>query len=553
MFAPKAGPSVVVLTKRRVKPGLELGGELRDRLLRQPASFGKKKEYALQEELGRGAFGRVMLARWRPVDGPKRDVALKIIQKKDGEVPLEVLDEINVLKELDHPNIVHLYDVFESRDKYYLAFELAVGGCMFDRILERGKFTERDGVDCIRQILSATAYLHARRIVHRDLKSQNVLYKTAAPDSPLVLADFGIAKPADRPDEAGFTYAGTWGYIAPEMLQGRGYGDKVDCWSVGVIAYRTLSGYEPFRAAALDEHIAEMTVTRVSFHEAYWKKISMTARDFIRRLLEPDPAKRMSADEALRHPWLAEGPSPGRDTDLSSHIRENFDVRRTWSGALSVVKAANAFRRSSLTPSSSSSTSPYPDRALTPFSATEDEDDESDGDTYHTADSDIGSAPVTPMARRRPSASSSRPRLSRDSPAPAPWPAPALGTAPVVVAEPEAMHGVTARDFAAPSVAADNGTQVGSSSASASASASAPTSARAGSASAGAGAGAGAVSAAADKMRALTLGSLGSRSGASAASAGSASGAEGDGGSEGERSGGAPMRKAKSWVPKKLW
>ncbi|WWD16858.1 hypothetical protein CI109_101290 [Kwoniella shandongensis] len=375
----------------------EFRNDFRDHMLPQPPSFKKKKEYVLEEVLGRGGFGKVVKATWAPSHGTKKEVALKIISKKlvkDNEGI--VMDELNVLKGLDHPNIVHVWDNFESRDKFYLTFELAVGGELFDRISERGKFTEKDAVDCIRQVISATAYLHAHHIVHRDLKPENILYKTRAPDSQLVIADFGIAKHLENPDEELLEAAGSFGYAAPEVLANKPHGTKVDCWSIGVIAYTLLCGYSPFRSDDKMGLLKEMTRGRIMFHERYWSKVSKTAKDFIKEMLVADPKKRLTAAEALQHPWLTSGQAT--DADLSGAIRENFDAKRKWTSALRVIQASNRIRNASSSSSSSTNHTPTSNppsaslnipTVITPLSMTDD-GPLSDMETrdYHTADED---------------------------------------------------------------------------------------------------------------------------------------------------------------------
>ncbi|ORX36251.1 kinase-like domain-containing protein [Kockovaella imperatae] len=330
-----------------------LRSDMRNHLLPQPPSFKKKKEYSLEQVLGRGGFGKVVQANWSPPGGEKKQVALKVISKRLlREGSTNVMDEINVLKDLDHPNIVHVWDHFESRDKYYIAFELAVGGELFDRIQEKGKFTEKNAVDCIKQVLSATAYLHAHNIVHRDLKPENILYKTRSEHSPIVIADFGIAKHLETPDEMIDDLAGSLGYAAPEVLKGTGHGFKVDSWSIGVIAYTLLCGYSPWRAEDRSELVEETTRGKITFHERFWKKVSASAKDFIRQLLKVDPKERCSPSEALQHPWITS--TEATEHDLVPAIRENFNARAKWGKALKVINASNRMR--ALTPSSTAST-----------------------------------------------------------------------------------------------------------------------------------------------------------------------------------------------------
>lgn len=267
----------------------------------QPESYDRKSRYRMGRTLGAGTYGIV-----KEADCPDGKVAVKIILKKNvkGNDQM-VYDELDMLQRLRHPHIVRFVDWFESRDKYYIITQLATGGELFDRICEKGKFTEKDASKTIKQVLEAVDYLHQNNVVHRDLKPENLLYLSRDPDSQIVLADFGIAKHLDTPDGVLKTMAGSFGYAAPEVMLKRGHSKPVDMWSLGVITYTLLCGYSPFRSESLADLIDETKHGRVVFHERYWKEVSQEAKDFIMTMLKPDPHDRTSSSAALKDPWIA--------------------------------------------------------------------------------------------------------------------------------------------------------------------------------------------------------------------------------------------------------
>lgn len=302
----------------------------------QPDSYMKKKNYRMGRTLGHGSFGIVRLAE-RKV--PPEEVAIKVILKSavKGNEQL-VYRELEANKRLTHKGIVPYIDWFESKDKFYLVFGLCRGGELFERLIQRGKFTERNAQALIFQVLEAVDYLHERGIVHRDIKPENLLFENEADDSPLKLTDFGISSFAQEEDDVLTTVCGSRGYVAPEILLRKGYGKPVDLWAIGIITYLLLCGSNPFRSIEDTRELLEaMTKERYHFNPRYWNSVSSEAKDFIKALLKANPEKRLTAKEALQHPWFT-GKS-ATDHDLLEQVREGFDARAVYIRAFEKLRA----------------------------------------------------------------------------------------------------------------------------------------------------------------------------------------------------------------------
>jgi len=263
------------------------------------------KYYEFKTELGRGAFSIVYMATQR---ASGQHFAVKVINKKDlgKDYEKNLKMEVDILKKVNHPNIIALKELFDTPDKLYLVMELVTGGELFDKIVEKGSYTESEASQLVRKIVSAVDYLHNLNIVHRDLKPENLLLKRADNDLEIAIADFGLSKIVGQ-QMMMQTACGTPSYVAPEVLNASGYGKEVDMWSIGVITYILLCGFPPFYGDTVPEIFEQIMEANFDYPEEYWHTVSKEAKDFINRLLVVDSDKRLSAGDALRHPWLSGG------------------------------------------------------------------------------------------------------------------------------------------------------------------------------------------------------------------------------------------------------
>jgi len=301
------------------KQGMLLGGDSSRKL---------EDEYEVGSELGRGGFAVVYAGKSKKTD---EAVAIKVIEKTcvDTSELQSLVREIDIMKKVDHPNVLKLIDIFESDTRVTLVTELVTGGELFYKIVERGSYSEADAAGIVRQLVTGVEYLHSKGIAHRDLKPENLLCSDGeGKDMVIKIADFGLSKMFSA-GEVLKTSCGTPDYAAPEVLQTDGtYSNAVDMWSVGVITYVLLCGYPPFYAKEQRELFTQILNAEYEFPEEDWSQISEDAKDFIRHLLVVDPNERMTASQALKDKWLAGEVSGDAKVAIKDHLNEYNERRR---------------------------------------------------------------------------------------------------------------------------------------------------------------------------------------------------------------------------------
>jgi len=257
--------------------------------------------YKIGKTLGEGAYGKVYQVQHRTTSMIR---AMKAIKKKSvlKEEQEKLFSEVSILKDLDHPNIVKLYELFQDENYYYLVTEFCTGGELFDRIQAMHSFTEKIAAEYMKQILSAVVYCHSKNIVHRDLKPENLLLDSKGPDAHLKVIDFGTSKKFSTGIQMTQKF-GTAYYIAPEVLN-KNYNEKCDVWSCGVILYILLCGYPPFGGANDREILQRVKLGSFKFDEEDWGKISTDAKNLIKKMLTFNPADRITARQALNDKWI---------------------------------------------------------------------------------------------------------------------------------------------------------------------------------------------------------------------------------------------------------
>ncbi|CAL1368055.1 unnamed protein product [Linum trigynum] len=260
-------------------------------------------KYILGRELGRGEFGITYLCTDRET---KEALACKSISKRKLRTAVDIEDvrrEVAIMASLpDHPNIVKLRATYEDYENVHLVMELCEGGELFDRIVARGHYSERAAASVARTIAEVVRMCHANGVMHRDLKPENFLFANKKENSPLKAIDFGLSV-FFKPGEIFTEIVGSPYYMAPEVLK-RNYGPEVDVWSAGVILYILLCGVPPFWAESEQGVALAILRGNLDFKREPWPQISESAKSLVRQMLDPDPSKRLTAQQVLDHPWI---------------------------------------------------------------------------------------------------------------------------------------------------------------------------------------------------------------------------------------------------------
>ncbi|XP_030420223.1 calcium/calmodulin-dependent protein kinase type II subunit delta isoform X10 [Trachemys scripta elegans] len=307
-------------------------------------------EYQLFEELGKGAFSVVRRCVKIPTG---QEYAAKIINTKklSARDHQKLEREARICRLLKHPNIVRLHDSISEEGFHYLVFDLVTGGELFEDIVAREYYSEADASHCIQQILESVNHCHLNGIVHRDLKPENLLLASKSKGAAVKLADFGLAIEVQGEQQAWFGFAGTPGYLSPEVLRKDPYGKPVDMWACGVILYILLVGYPPFWDEDQHRLYQQIKAGAYDFPSPEWDTVTPEAKDLINKMLTINPAKRITASEALKHPWICQ-----RSTVASMMHRQEtvdclkkFNARRKLKGAiLTTMLATRNFSAKSL-------------------------------------------------------------------------------------------------------------------------------------------------------------------------------------------------------------
>ncbi|KAJ8005494.1 hypothetical protein DPEC_G00118540 [Dallia pectoralis] len=311
--------------------------------------------YEIGDELGSGQFAVVKKCHER---SSGLEYAAKFIRKRRskssrrGVAREDIEREVNILKEIQHPNVITLYNVFENKADIILILELVSGGELFDFLAEKESLTEEEATEFLKQILEGVHYLHSKHIAHFDLKPENIMLLNRTVVHPRIkLIDFGLAHKIDFGNDFKNIF-GTPEFVAPEVVNYEPLGLEADMWSVGVITYILLSGASPFLGDNKQETLANVSAVDYCFDDEFFSNTSHLAKDFICRLLIKDPKKRMTIQDSLLHPWIKPKDSQQAISRKESAVNmekfKKFAARRKWKQSVRLISLCNRLSRSFL-------------------------------------------------------------------------------------------------------------------------------------------------------------------------------------------------------------
>ena len=294
-------------------------------------------DYKKLNFLGEGSFAAVYRVQNRITDSIR---AMKIINKSASCSPeddKEIFNEINILRTLDHPNILKIFEFYSNKESYSIVTELCSGGELFQEIVDKGPFNENYSAYVMFQILSAINYCHNMKIVHRDLKPENILIVDRDKNNfpRIKICDFGTSKMFEK-GAIQRKLVGSSYYIAPEVLK-KHYDEKCDLWSCGVILYILLSGRPPFGGENDKEIMERVALGKYDLQSSPFNKVSKSGIDLIQKLLIMDPKKRISAQDAFLHPWFKENKSK----ELFNQIKDESTLKK-------LINNLKAYRKDSI-------------------------------------------------------------------------------------------------------------------------------------------------------------------------------------------------------------
>jgi len=302
-----------------------------------------KHVYTFKEKLGTGSFAVVK----RVVrNSDKEQFAVKVIRKNklNKEELAVVHDEVEIMQRVEHKHCVRLFEIYETTQKLYMVMELLTGGELFDRIVTKGSYSEKEAAEVVHTVAEALKYLHDDGIVHRDLKPENLIYQNSTEEALLKITDFGLAKYRDR-DAQLSTACGTPGYVAPEVLEGKQYGKEVDLWSLGVILYILLCGFPPFYDESTAGLYRQIKQGQYDFPDPYWTDITDEAKDVVKGLLTVKPSDRWDPTELINNSWVTISASPKKFGDHHKNNIRLHTAKKDLRKAVRAVIAINRFLR----------------------------------------------------------------------------------------------------------------------------------------------------------------------------------------------------------------